>query len=175
MKCVFFLCQNLVLSSPQGIPQRFHTHSHITHNTLILSVSFYTPVKNKSFYLLTLKAFSRSGSLLSPSKFSSLTSSSSSSSSSSLFPVDEASSVMLTSSRGCSEARGLWNNEKYEWQAPWCCCLLLASLLSSHYVSALLLAAPGALSWHDPPHPAPRYTFSTLSPCHSPFPLIIGR
>ena len=124
--------------------------------------------QNQSFDLLTLKALSRSGSLLSPSKFSSLTSSSSSSSSSSLFPVDDASSVMLTSSRGCSEARGLWNNKKCEWRAP---CLLLASLLSSHYVSALLLAAP-ALSWHDPAHPAPRSQFSN-SPL--PFSLIIGR
>ena len=56
--------------------------------------------------LLTLKAFKRSGSLLRPSKFSSFPSSSSSSSSSSLLPVEEVSSVTLTSSRS---VLGLWN------------------------------------------------------------------
>ena len=103
----------------EGIPHKFAP----SHDT-----------QNKSLYLLTLKAFSRSGSLLSPSKFSSLTSSSSSSSSSSLFPVDEASSVMLTSSRGCSEPLGLWNNEKCELRALACCWLhCYRPIMSRHY------------------------------------------
>ena len=119
-------CHNEVLSPAQAIQRR--------DSSQIRNFTLYTTKQKFISNLLTLKAFSRSGSLLSPSKFSSLTSSSSSSSSSSLFPVEEASSVMLTSSRGCSEPLGLWNNEKCELRALACCWLhCYRPIMSRHY------------------------------------------
>ena len=64
--------------------------------------------RNDLVKILTLNAFSLSGSLQNPSRVSSFPSSSSSSSSSSLFPFEDVSSVIMESSLECSDLPGLW-------------------------------------------------------------------